>query len=175
MTSGCNKGHAADVRPDLSGMWDVTYDDYLDVEVRVGESSRRARLAREGGEVSLADAGALSRLEIDCARAELICPNEVWPRELELTNRIGDLDDDGTRITMSLVGEGLGVCTLSRGSQALADVESTGSARTGNWQATALSRGRISTTFDAACVGLGGAAQPDVQVTLSTGFSAVRR
>jgi hypothetical protein len=172
LSVGCAKSHAAAPRPDLSGVWDVTYDDFLVAELRLGEHVHRTRLAPSGGRITASLAGVAVDVEIDCSRDELVCPSEVWPAELALTNRIGDLDDDGTRFSLSLAREGRGACVLQNESLLHAEVESLGSARDGSWQATALSRGQVTTTVRGLCLDV---AEGDLQVRLSAGLSAVRR
>ncbi len=175
-TAGCKKGHAAAPRPDLSGVWDVAYDDFLDAELRVGHRVHRARLGPLGGRLVASVAGVAVVLGVDCTRDEVVCPNEIWPSELPLTNRMGDLDDQGEQLSISLAGEGHGPCVLASESGLGARVESVGSARDGNWQATALSRGRVTTVVSSRCLGAPPAdGREEVWVTLSTGLSAVRR
>jgi len=173
-SSGCTKSFAAAPRPDLSGVWDVVYDDYLDATLRVGERVQRIRLGRDGGHVVASDSKVTIELDIDCSRDELLCPNEVWPGELALTNRVGDFDDDGEHLMVSLAGEGRGPCVLKRDSVLGANVVSLGSARDGNWQATTLSLGEVTTVVSGRCLGADGVAAR-VQIALSSGVSAVRR
>src|SRR5688572_24379156 len=95
-------GHssALGVRPDLAGTWDTLPDDVIDVEVKVGGEEHGARTRAEGGRVAFHDAGTLVELELDCARPELTCPHELLARELTLTNRTGDLSDDGEKFVL---------------------------------------------------------------------------
>jgi len=173
-SAGCAKTYAAAPRPDLSGVWDVAYDDYIDAELRIGETVHHARLPRQGGRLVAAGHDLTVELDVDCARDELLCPNEVWPGELSLTNRLGDFDDDGEHLTVSLAGEGSGSCTLKSDSVLGANVLSLGSARDGQWQATTLSLGRVTTVVTGDCLGADGEASR-VSVALSSGMSALRR
>jgi len=173
-STGCTRSLASAPRPDLSGTWDVVYDDYMDVEIRVGERVQHARIRRAGGHVLASDAQGKIALEIDCSREELICPHEVWSAELTLTNRTGDLDDEGEHLSVSLASEGSGPCVLGDSSALGANVVSIGSPRDRNWQATALSGGRATTVISGRCLGGRGSAG-GVQVALSSGFSAVLR
>ena len=172
--AGCAKTYAAAPRPDLSGVWDVAYDDYLDAELRIGERVQRIRLGRDGGRLVASDGSLPIELEIDCSREELVCPNEVWPSELTLNNRAGDFDDEGEHLTVSLAGEGSGPCVLKGNSVLGASVMSLGSARDGTWQATTLSLGRVTTVVSGRCLGADGAAGR-IQIALSSGVSALRR
>ncbi len=173
-TTGCTRTFAAAPRPDLSGAWDVIYDDYLDAEVRMGERVQRMRLSQDGGYLVASDAHGSTVLKIDCRREELICPHEVWPGELTLTNRTGDLDDEGEHLSVSLAGEGHGPCVLGSDSGLGADVVSLGSARDRNWEATALSHGKVTTVVSGRCLGAAGEGAR-VQIALSAGVTAVRR
>jgi hypothetical protein len=176
LTVACGRSHAAPLRPDLAGTWDVVYDDYLDVEVIDGEHVQTLRIGREGGLTRTADAGTLLRIDVACARDEVLCPQEIWGPTLALTNRVGDVDDDGEAFSVSLRGEGRGPCTLGPASIALADLATEG--RGASYQGTSLTGGRITTDLPLSCFaefGLTTARRSDVRVRLSTGFSAVRR
>ena len=171
---GCTKSYAAPPRPDLSGVWDVAYDDYLDVEVQVGERVHRTRLRRDGGRCEIAQGGKLISFAVDCTRSDLLCPHEIWPTVLTLTNRIGDLDDDGERLSISLAHEGEGTCLLGDESILEARLETLGGAPGSHLQAAALSLGRVKTVISGCCLGVQSAGR-DVRIALSTGLSAVRR
>lgn len=172
--AGCTRSYAAAPRPDLAGVWDIVYDDYVDAELRTADGVQRMRVAREGGRLVAKGPRGTIVLAIDCAREDLICPHEVWPAELTLSNRIGDLDDEGEHLTVSLAGEGRGACVLGEDSALAATVVSLGSAREGAWQATALSQGHVTTVVSGRCLGASGD-EARVQIALSSGVSAVRR
>ncbi len=172
--TGCTRTFASAPRPDFSGSWDVIYDDYIEAEVRIGETVQPMRVRQEGGYLVATGADGTILLQVDCSREELVCPHEVWPAELTLTNRTGDLDDGGEHLSVSLASEGRGPCVLRSDSTLGASVVSLGSARDGDWQATALSHGRATTVVSGRCLGAKGSAGR-VQVALSSGFTAVRR
>jgi hypothetical protein len=155
-------------------MWDVTYDDVMDVEIRNGEHVQHTRVPALGGRPALDDAGALANLEIDCARPELVCPGEIWPSELRLDNRTGDLSDDGEEMVVSFVGEGRARCRFEQGSVAQAEVQTKGSP-TGAWQANVLSEGRMTLVLPSACFGKLAGLGNNTQIALSIGFTAARR
>lgn len=175
--SGCGRSMAQGLRPDLAGTWDLVYDDVIDVEVTLGSETYRSRVSREGGVLSWLDGGAQHALHIDCSRPELVCPNETLDSQLRLTNRLGDVDDDGERLVISLLGEGEGACRLAKGSAAQARIESHGSPDAKTWRGVALTDGLATSVISAACLD----DAPDHQVTksitvrLSSAFSAVRR
>lgn len=99
--SGCGRSMAQGLRPDLAGTWDLVYGDVIDVEVMLGSETYRSRVSRDGGVLSWLDGGAQHALHIDCSRPELVCPNETLDSQLRLTNRLGDVDDDGERLVIS--------------------------------------------------------------------------
>jgi hypothetical protein len=191
-TLGCSRSHALAVRPDMAATWDVMQDDFIDVEVQAHGDIQRARMSAAGGHVVLHDAGAMIELDIDCARPEIACPQEVLSRELRLDNRTGDVSDDGDKFLLSFAGQGSGPCRLQPESVASADLETRGSpvaqALVGGgtqptsrsplskgWYATAMTGGNVALVFDAACFGSGTGLPSDAQVVLSTGFTAARR
>ena len=126
-------GHsrALGARPTMAGTWDTLFDDVVDVSAEVEGDEFEARTGTAGGRVAFHDAGALVELEVDCTRPELICPHELFPRELVLDNRSGDLSDDGEKFVLSFEGEGSGACRLLPGSMATATVELEGAPHPG--------------------------------------------
>jgi hypothetical protein len=66
--------------PDVSGWWDVTYDDVIDVEIRLGGAVYQRELGAQGGVVSITHGGRPFTFDLDCARPEVLCPSEAWPR-----------------------------------------------------------------------------------------------
>jgi len=178
LLSACGLGRAQTPRPDLAGNWYLAYEDVIDVEVQLRGQSRRARVARSGGKVSLHDASGSIELNIDCGRPEVLCPTEMLDTQLTLTNRMGDINDDGDALLLSMHGEGAAPCRLLPGSAATARVEREGQSGDGSSRAIALSAGRVLTRFSIGCVLEGADSKIDVgeaSVTLSSGFSAVRR
>ncbi len=175
---GCTRGRAQGVRPDLAGQWDLAYDDVIDVEITLDGATHRTRVRGEGGRIAMFDAGSTLELNIDCARPELVCPNETLERELVVSNRLGDLDDDGETLVISFQGEGAGPCALGKASVARAHIESHGSPDATSWRAVVLSDGHATSELAAACLmddTDGRDALRNATVRLSTGFSAVRR
>jgi len=175
---GCTRGRAQGTRPDLAGRWDLAYDDVIDVEITLGAETHRTRVSGEGGRIALHDAGSALELMIDCTRPELVCPNETLDRDLVLTNRLGDLDEEGEMLVISFQGEGGAPCTLGKASVARAHIESHGAPDAKSWRAVALSAGRATSELSASCLmddDDGRDALRKARINLSTGFSAVRR
>lgn len=83
---GCAAGSASPA-PDVAGSWAVTYDDALEVEIKVGGEVFKETLGAQGGEVTIEYAGAQLTFDIDCGRPEILCPSEAWPAEVEIEQR----------------------------------------------------------------------------------------
>jgi hypothetical protein len=172
--SGCDLASASWSRPDVTGTWDLTYDDYLELEVHVGDDVHRQRVSSSGGTLRARLGGKEIYATVACALSEVLCPNELWPHQLTLNNRIGQVD--GERFSIWLQGEGQGACRLGPGSLALAELETVGEPGE-SYEATMLSGGKITTELSADCLrSLGAGELPNgARVHVSAGFSAVRR
>ncbi|MDB4988969.1 MAG: hypothetical protein JWN04_4147, partial [Myxococcaceae bacterium] len=176
LLAGCDKGLTGTQTPDFSGLWDITYDDSLDVEVQLGtESIGSDTLGEEGGQVSLRDASASSDLSIDCERPELVCPAEVWPRELVLSSPPGQLDPEGVQLAQALAGTGKGRCAALDGSVITGEVMTVPAANAARSEAVALTSGRIRLVFESSCF-LGSTSLPTGSlVVLTAGYTAAKR
>lgn len=172
LVSACGKGRAGDVATDFAGTWDVTYDDAIDVDVRIGGTVQRVRIGEQGGRVALADGGV--GFTVDCSRPELVCPSEIWPRELRLTDPHG-FEQDGDQVKRWLSGLGSGRCAIKQGSILTAEVMSINGAHAVQPEAVALTSGRIRTVISPDCTAALGELPPDAEVVLATGFSATKR
>ncbi len=175
MTGLWGRSRALGVRPDVAGTWDAVFDDTIDVKAQVAGEDYQARTHASGGRVAFHDGASLVQLEVDCARPELVCPEELLPHVLTLDNRSGDLSDDGSKFVLSFEGEGKGACRLLSGSMATADVDLLGSPVTGDFRAVALTGGTVSVVLSPACFGADTGLPSDAEVVLSTGFTASRR
>jgi hypothetical protein len=173
--SGCGKGIAGGLTPDFAGVWDVTYDDSVQVEFALGEQRISARVDELGGQVSVRDAGLALDLELDCTRPELVCPSEVWPRELSLKKPPGKVDREGVQLVQPLVGAGFGRCTSKPGSQVTGEVMSIAGAHSIRPEAVALTAGRVSVVLDASCLAPHAGLPAGTLVVLSTGYTAAKR
>lgn len=78
--------------PDVAGWWDVTYDDTLDVELRIGGAVYTSELGPQGGVIEITHAGRPLSFDLDCARPEILCPSEAWPREVFAEQRDAGLE-----------------------------------------------------------------------------------
>jgi hypothetical protein len=173
--SGCGKTAASGLSPDFAGEWDVTYDDSIRFELRLEGQVQRSELAEPGGQVVLGDAGAALEFDVDCTRPDVVCPTEVWPRELVLTQAPGQVDDEGLQLRRVIAGEGRGRCTTLSGSTIAGEVASIGKPDSIRQEAVALTNGRVVAVYDAACFAPFAGLPAGAQVALSTGFTAAKR
>jgi hypothetical protein len=174
--AGCEKGLAGALRPDFSGVWDVTYDDSLDVEVQLGaDQVVRETLGEQGGQLSFSDASVSTELALDCTRPELVCPAEVWPRELVLSGAPGKLDSEGVQLAQPLAGAGQGRCAALGGSLITGELMTVAVANAIRPDAVALTSGRIRVVLDGACFGPEAALPAGTRVVLTAGYTAAKR
>jgi len=73
--------------PNTEGDWDITYQDTIDVEVKLGDSVYNGTLPAEGGSFTVDHEGVTIPFEIDCSREEVVCPNEGWPETVSVEQR----------------------------------------------------------------------------------------
>lgn len=73
--------------PDVNGVWEVTYDDQLDVEVTIGGSVYTAELGAAGGVVRITHDGQPLEFDLDCERPDILCPSEAWPETVTAEQR----------------------------------------------------------------------------------------
>ena len=73
--------------PDVEGTWDVTYDDSLGVEIKIGGQTYTSETGVQGGVITINHAGKPFMFNLDCARPEVICPSEAWPKTVTAEQR----------------------------------------------------------------------------------------
>jgi hypothetical protein len=83
---GCAAGSTS-AAPDVTGWWNIAYDDTLGVEVKIGGSVYDAQLPAGGGSFTITHQGTPITFNLDCARPEVICPSEAWPTQVEVDQR----------------------------------------------------------------------------------------
>lgn len=171
-SAGCDRVLSRGQEPDFRGVWDVTYDDAVEVQLRVGDRTLRGEVLGEGGSITF-ESG--HTVEIACERRELKCPSEIWPRELSLQAVPGELAQDGTQFKRSLSDQGSHPCSPRAGSFMTAEVLSSAHARAVRTEALALTSGRLELHLEPACVLRGGSASEVVEVVLAAGFTAAKR
>ncbi|MET0287200.1 MAG: hypothetical protein ABW352_22135 [Polyangiales bacterium] len=175
LAAGCDRTAASGLSPDFAGEWDVTYDDSMRFELRMGGQVQRAELEEAGGQFALRDAGMGLEIDVDCARPELVCPSEVWPRELALTQAPGQVDAEGMQLSHAIAGQGTGRCTSLAGSTIVGEVASVTKPDSVRQEAVALTNGRVFALYDAACFAPFAGLPAGTQVALSAGFTAAKR
>ncbi|MCB9615906.1 MAG: hypothetical protein H6722_26015 [Sandaracinus sp.] len=79
---GCSNAFSESPAPDMSGTWDVSYDDRLDVTVTIGGATYTETLGAQGGALTIDHEGRPFTFDLDCTRADVVCPSEVWPSEV---------------------------------------------------------------------------------------------
>lgn len=84
---GCAAGSTSDA-PDVSGVWNIAYDDRIGVEVKIGGAVYTEELGAAGGSITIDHDGTPYTFDLDCARPEIVCPSEAWPSRvvIEQTN-----------------------------------------------------------------------------------------
>ncbi len=83
---GCAANSTSDA-PDVEGTWDVTYDDMLGVEIKLGGSTYTSELGVQGGAITINHNGKPFTFNLNCARPEVICPSEAWPKTVTAEQR----------------------------------------------------------------------------------------
>ena len=83
---GCAAGSTSEA-PDVRGTWGVAYDDTIGVEVKIGGAIYNAELGATGGAVTINHAGKPYTFDLDCARADVVCPSEAWPDRVVIEQR----------------------------------------------------------------------------------------
>jgi hypothetical protein len=80
---GCNgTAFSESPAPDMTGDWDVSYDDRLDVEITIGGVTHTAELGAQGGSLTIDHDGQPITFDLRCEREDIVCPSEVWPTEV---------------------------------------------------------------------------------------------
>ncbi|HEU0031679.1 MAG TPA: hypothetical protein VFQ53_13660 [Kofleriaceae bacterium] len=95
--------------PDVRGTWAVDYDDTIGVEVKIGGAVYTAELGAAGGSVTITHAGTPYTFDLDCARADIVCPSEAWPSRVVIEQR--DVDHQHQMIVNLPAAECAGALT----------------------------------------------------------------
>lgn len=78
--------------PDVSGTWNIAYDDKLGVEVTVGGKVYKQDLGAAGGKFTINHEGKPIEFNLDCSRPEVVCPSEAWPKQVKIEQRSAEYD-----------------------------------------------------------------------------------
>ena len=70
---GCAAGSRSPA-PDVTGWWDITYDDAIGVEVKIGGAVYDETLGPQGGTFTINHQGTPITFDLDCSRPEVLCP-----------------------------------------------------------------------------------------------------
>lgn len=73
--------------PDVSGQWAITYDNTLDVTIKIGGAVYQEQLGAQGGVINIDHEGQPLSFDLDCARPEILCPSEAWPDTVSIEQR----------------------------------------------------------------------------------------
>src|SRR6188768_1984949 len=73
--------------PDLTGAWNIEYDDRISVEVVIGGAVYEADLPANGGVFEIVHDGRPLSFDLDCGRPEIVCPSEAWPHTVDIEQR----------------------------------------------------------------------------------------
>ncbi len=233
---GCAAGSDSPA-PDVRGTWDLEYDDTIGVEVKIGGAVYTTELGANGGAFAITHQGRSYPFTLDCARPDVLCPSEAWPKQAVLEQRnvgkqhqmivtlpsqecMGELSkpEPGTcgngtanpgcdlvcngdvkiasRETFGVIGErgetfrlylGGGIatnglnCALLGWSVADAELTSTGSAQSGDWEAHQMDAGLVTVGYAGGCLWAGAAnGRTDAivvgaEVKFTTGFTGDKR
>lgn len=87
---GCGGGAAGSrtPAPDVSGSWDIAYDDTLGIEVTIGGAVYTAELGAQGGAFTIDHDGQPFEFDLDCTRPQIVCPSEAWPATVSVEQRL---------------------------------------------------------------------------------------
>src|SRR3954469_18039158 len=73
--------------PDVRGTWAIAYDNQIGVEVKIGGATYTAELGAQGGVFTINHNGQPYTFDLDCARADIVCPGEAWPNQVVIEQR----------------------------------------------------------------------------------------
>jgi hypothetical protein len=83
---GCASSSQSDA-PDVTGEWNVSYDDSLEVTIRIGGEVYDQQLGAAGGVIEITHNGQPLSFDLDCERPEIVCPSEAWPSSIQIEQR----------------------------------------------------------------------------------------
>lgn len=83
---GCAAGSTSPA-PDVRGTWAIAYDNTIGVEVKLGGTVYTHELGPGGGSFTITHQGRPYGFNLDCARADVVCPGEAWPNQVVIEQR----------------------------------------------------------------------------------------
>jgi hypothetical protein len=84
---GCGPINSTDPAPDVTGQWGIQYGNTMTIDIKIGGAVYHASLPNNGGVFTITHDGKPFEFNIDCSRADVICPSEVWPSEVGVDQR----------------------------------------------------------------------------------------
>jgi len=84
---GCGAINSTDPAPDVTANWGISYGNQMEIDVKVGGAVYHQSLPAAGGTFAVTHQGQPLMFNIDCSRADVICPSEVWPNEVAADQR----------------------------------------------------------------------------------------
>lgn len=73
--------------PNVEGSWAISYDNTLDVEIAIGGAVYERQIGVRGGVIEIEHEGQPLSFDLDCDRADIVCPSEAWPTEVSIEQR----------------------------------------------------------------------------------------
>lgn len=83
---GCASSSLSDA-PNVEGEWGISYDDNLEVTIRIGGQVYDEQIGAAGGVIEITHNGQPLRFDLDCDRPEVVCPSEAWPETISIEQR----------------------------------------------------------------------------------------
>jgi len=83
---GCAAGSTS-AAPDVRGTWAIDYDNTIGVEVKIGGAVYTDELGPHGGAFTITHQGHPYSFNLDCDRADVVCPGEAWPNQVVIEQR----------------------------------------------------------------------------------------
>lgn len=84
---GCGTFGSMDPAPSVSGDWNIIYNPQMSVVVKIGGAVYTQQLSTSGGTFTVVHAGKSYPFNVDCSRPEVVCPSEVWPARVTISQR----------------------------------------------------------------------------------------
>jgi hypothetical protein len=99
---GCSPSTSRSEAPDVTGDWEIRYDDTIAVTIQLGGAIYEASVGVAGGNIEITHDGQPLMFNLDCARPEIVCPSEAWPSSIRVEQRLVQFEH---RMIVSLPGQ----------------------------------------------------------------------
>lgn len=84
---GVQRWFSTNPAPDVRGDWEVTYDNSISVEVDIGGQLYSGSITGDSGVLTFTHNGQDVTLNLDCSRAWVVCPSEIFASRVTLEQR----------------------------------------------------------------------------------------